>query len=102
MKRVFLFLVTNLAVVLVLGVTLRLLGVDRILDDQGIGLDLGHLLVFAAVFGFGGALISLAISKWTAKRMMGVRLIEQPSNATEAWLVATVRRQAQAAGIGMP
>jgi heat shock protein HtpX len=102
MKRVFLFLATNLAVVLVLSVTLRLLGVDRILDEQGVGLDLGHLLVFAAVFGFGGALISLAISKWTAKRLMGVHVIAQPSDANEAWLVATVRRQAEAAGIGMP
>jgi heat shock protein HtpX len=102
MKRVFLFLATNLAVVLVLSVTLRLLGVDRILDEQGVGLDLGHLLVFAAVFGFGGALISLAISKWTAKRLMGVHVIGQPADANEAWLVATVRRQAQAAGIGMP
>jgi heat shock protein HtpX len=102
MKRVFLFIATNLAVIFVLSITLRLLGVDRILDEQGIGLNLPHLLVFATVFGFGGALISLAISKWTAKRMLGVRVIEQPGDATEAWLVATVRRQAQAAGIGMP
>jgi heat shock protein HtpX len=102
MKRVFLFLATNLAVIAVLSVTLRVLGVDRILDEQGVGLNIGNLLVFATVFGFGGALISLAISKWTAKRMMGVRVIEQPSNATETWLVATVQRQAQAAGIGMP
>jgi heat shock protein HtpX len=102
MKRIFLFLATNLAVILVLSVTLRLLGVDRILDEQGTGLNLTNLLIFSAVFGFAGALISLAISKWTAKRAMGVRVIEQPRNADEAWLVDTVRRQAQTAGIGMP
>jgi heat shock protein HtpX len=102
MKRVFLFLATNLAVVLVLSVTLRLLGVDRILDEQGTGLNLTNLLIFSAVFGFAGSFISLAISKWSAKRSMGVRVIDQPRNAHETWLVETVRRQAQAAGIGMP
>jgi heat shock protein HtpX len=102
MKRVVLFLATNLAVILVLSVTLRLLGVDRILDEQGTGLNLTNLLVFSAVFGFAGSLISLAISKWSAKRAMGVRVIEQPRNSHEAWLIDTVRRQAQVAGIGMP
>jgi heat shock protein HtpX len=102
MKRVFLFLATNLAVVLVLSVTLRLLGVDRILDEQGTGLDLTNLLIFSAVFGFAGSFISLAISKWSAKRSMGVRVIDQPRNTHEVWLVDTVRRQAQIAGIGMP
>lgn len=102
MKRIFLFIATNLAIVLVLSVTLRLLGVDRILDQQGVGLDLNNLLVFSAVLGFAGSLFSLAISKWSAKHMMGVRVIEQPRNGTEGWLVETVRRQAQAAGIGMP
>lgn len=102
MKRIFLFLATNVAILLVLSVTLRLLGVDRILNEQGTGLDLGNLLVFSAVVGFAGSLISLAMSKFIAKRSMGVRVIEQPSNATEAWLVETVRKQAQAAGIGMP
>jgi len=101
MKRIFLFLVTNLAVVLVLSFTLRLLGVDRILDQQG-GLDLGNLLVFAAVFGFAGSLISLAMSKWTAKRMMGVQVIEQPRTADEIWLVGVVKSYAERAGIGMP
>ena len=66
MKRIFLFLATNLAIVVVLSITLRLLGVERILDEQGVGLNLNALLVFAAVFGFGGSLISLMISKWTA------------------------------------
>ncbi|RJQ45489.1 MAG: protease HtpX [Gammaproteobacteria bacterium] len=102
MKRIFLFLVTNLAVVLVLGIVLQLLGVERILDQQGVGLDMNSLLIFAAVFGMGGAFISLAISKWTAKRLTGARVIEQPRNPTEVWLVETVRRQAQEAGIGMP
>ncbi|TVR62791.1 MAG: protease HtpX [Candidatus Competibacteraceae bacterium] len=102
MKRIALFLITNLAIVLVLSIVLRLLGVDRILDAEGVDLDLGALLVFAAVIGFGGALISLALSKWTAKRMTGARVIDSPRDQTEVWLVETVRRQAQAAGIGMP
>jgi heat shock protein HtpX len=102
MKRIVLFLATNLAVVLVLSVALRLLGVERILDAQGIGLDLSNLLIFAAVFGFAGSLLSLALSKWIAKRTMGVRVIEQPANAAEQWLVNTVYRQAEAAGIGKP
>ena len=102
MKRILLFVATNVAVLVVLSITLRLLGVDRILDEQGTGLDLNALLLFSAVLGFSGSLLSLAISKWTAKRMMGVRVIEQPSNAAEQWLVDTVRRQAQEVGIGMP
>lgn len=102
MKRILLFLATNVAILLVLSVTLRLLGVDRILDESGTGLDYNNLLIFSAVLGFSGSLISLAMSKFTAKRMMGVRVIEQPANAHEHWLVETVRRQAQAAGIGMP
>ena len=102
MKRIFLFLATNIAIVLVLSVTLQLLGVERILDEQGTGLDLNALLVFSAVIGFGGSLISLAISKWTAKHMTGAQVIETPRTADEQWLVATVRRQAQQAGIAMP
>ena len=102
MKRIFLFLVTNIAIMVVLGVVLRLLGIDRILDAQGVGLDMGSLLAFAAVVGFTGSLISLAMSKWTAKRMMGVRVIDQPTTSTERWLVETVRVQAEKAGIGMP
>src|SRR5687768_16334511 len=102
MKRILLFLATNLAIIVLLGIVLRLLGVERILDESGTGLNLGALLIFAAVFGFGGSFISLAISKWSAKRMMGVRVITQPANTTESWLVNTVRNQAQQAGIGMP
>jgi len=102
MKRVLLFLATNLAIMLVLSVTLRLLGVERILDEQGSGLNINSLLVFALVFGMGGSFISLAISKWTAKRFTGAQVIERPRNEAERWLVETVQRQAKAAGIGMP
>ena len=102
MKRIALFLATNIAIVIVLSITLRLLGVERILDQEGVNLNLNSLLVFAAVFGFGGSLISLMISKWTAKRMTGARVITQPSGAMEQWLVSTVQRQAQKAGIKMP
>ena len=102
MKRIFLYLATNLAIILVLGITLRLLGFERILDEQGVDLDLNSLLLFAAVFGFGGSFISLMMSKWTAKRFTGAQVIETPRDATEQWLLATVRRQAEAAGIGMP
>ena len=102
MKRVLLFLGTNIAVILVLSVVLNLLGVDRILDEQGVGLDLQHLLIFAAVFGFGGAFISLAISKWMAKKMTGAKVIESPENSVEAWLVNTVRNQAQRLNLNMP
>jgi heat shock protein HtpX len=101
-KRVLLLIITNIAVLFVLSVVANLLGIDRYLAQQGGGLDLTGLLIFCAFFGFGGALISLAISKWSAKRMTGARVIEQPRNETEAWLLDTVRRQASQAGIGMP
>lgn len=98
MKRILLFIATNLAVVLVLGVVLNIvfsvLGVDR-------G-SVGGLLVFSAVFGFGGATISLFMSKWMAKRAYNVQVIDQPRNEVEHWLMTTVARQAQQAGIGMP
>jgi heat shock protein HtpX len=100
MKRIFLFVVTNLAIVLVLSITARILGIDRILYTNG--LNMTALLMFAALFGFGGSLISLAMSKWIAKMSTGARVIAQPANAVEQWLVDTVRRQAQQAGIGMP
>jgi heat shock protein HtpX len=102
MKRILLFLATNLAVVVLLGIVMRLIGFEGILDAQGVDLNLGALLVFAAIVGFLGSFVSLAMSKWSAKRMMGVRVITQPSNQTETWLVNTVRHQAQAANIGMP
>ncbi|MBU0911885.1 MAG: protease HtpX [Gammaproteobacteria bacterium] len=98
MKRIILFLATNLAVMLVLSIVLsivfRVLGIDS--------RSIGGLLVFAAVFGFGGSFISLFMSKWMAKRSTGAVVITQPRNATEQWLFDTVRRQAQQAGIGMP
>jgi len=93
-KRITLFLLTNLAVLLLLGLILNLLGVDRS--------GSGGLLLFASLFGFGGALISLLLSKWTAKRFSGAVVITEPRTTTERWLLDTVRRQAQMAGIGMP
>lgn len=101
MKRIFLFIVTNLAVLVVISFTLRLLGVDRWLTETG-GIDFGALLVLSAVIGFAGSIVSLLMSKWSAKRMVGAQVIEQPSDPNERWLVETVKRQAQAAGIGMP
>lgn len=100
MKRVLLFLITNFAILIVASITLRLLGFEPWLTQQGINFN--SLLVFGALLGFGGAFVSLALSKWTAKRMMGVRVVERPRNEVETWLVETVRRQAQLAGIGMP
>jgi heat shock protein HtpX len=100
MKRIALFLATNLAIVLVLSITMRLLGVEPYLNANG--LNLKSLLIFAAVMGFGGSLISLMISKWTARMSVGAQVIETPRNADERWLIETVARQAQAAGIRMP
>lgn len=100
MKRVLLFLGTNLAIVVVLGTILNLLGLNRFLTESGI--DPVSLLIFTAVFGMGGSFISLAMSKWIAMRSTGARVIESPRNSAEQWLVETVRRQAKAAGIGMP
>jgi heat shock protein HtpX len=101
MKRIFLFLATNIAVLAVISVTFRLLGIDRALSQGGY-MDMGTLLVFSAVIGFSGALVSLFLSKTMAKRGMGVNVIEEPQTEAERWLVETVRRQAEAAGIGMP
>ncbi len=99
-KRITLFLITNLAIIFVLSIVLNLLGIGPMLDEQG--LNLANLIAFAALFGFGGSLISLAISKWTAKRLTGARVIVQPATELEVWLVETVRRQARKAGVGMP
>jgi heat shock protein HtpX len=100
MKRIALFVITNLAVVIMLGIVANLLGVDRFLTAQG--LNLGLLLGFAAVVGFGGAFFSLLISKPMAKFSTGARTIDQPSNAMEAWLLETVRHHAHKAGLAMP
>ncbi|MCZ6803171.1 MAG: protease HtpX [Proteobacteria bacterium] len=102
MLRMLLFFGTNLAIIIVLSISMRLLGVDSILEQQGGGLNLTSLLIFSAVFGMGGSLISLAISKWMAKKSMGVQLIGAPSTKQEQWLVSTVEMQAREAGIDMP
>jgi heat shock protein HtpX len=101
MKRILLFLATNIAVFVVLSLTLRILGVDSMFSANGT-LNATSLAIFAVVFGMGGSFISLAISKWSAKMMTGAKVIEQPRDNTERWLVDTVRRQAEQAGIGMP
>ena len=101
-KRIALFIATNLAIVLVLSIVLRLFGVDRMLEDSGAAINYEGLLILSVVIGFGGAFISLALSKWIAKRTTGARVIERPANDAEAWLVGTVQRLAQQAGIGMP
>src|SRR5689334_943347 len=100
MKRILLFLATNLAILLVLSVVVQLLGLDQALSRQGFNVP--GLLAVAAVVGFGGSFISLALSKWMAKMSMGVKVIAQPANDTERWLVEVVRQQAQVKGIGMP
>jgi heat shock protein HtpX len=101
MKRIFLFILTNLAVLFVISITLRLLGVDKILNESG-GINFNALLLMSAVMGFAGSLISLFLSKWSAKRMVGAQVITNPIDPTERWLMETVHKQAQAAGIGMP
>jgi len=100
MKRIFLLVATNIAVMVVLSLIIQVFGLDRALAQKG--LNVTGLLIVSAVFGFGGAFISLLISKWMAKRAMGVRVISNPSNETERWLVNVVTAQAQTAGIGMP
>jgi heat shock protein HtpX len=100
MKRIVLFLLTNLAILAVLSIVLQVTGLDRWLAVHGQSMQ--GLLVMAGFFGFGGAFISLALSKWMAKRAMGVRVITQPANATEQWLVSTVQALSQQAGVRMP
>mgnify|MGYP003573192641 FL=1 len=102
MMRILLFLATNAAVLVLISVVFQVLGIEGILAENGVDLNLQALLVMSAVIGFGGSFISLAMSKFMAKRSMGVQLIEQPANSTEQWLVDTVRRQARQAGIDMP
>jgi heat shock protein HtpX len=102
MMRILLFLATNAAVMVLIAIVFQLLGLEGILAANNVDLNLNALLVMSAVIGFGGSFISLALSKFMAKRAMGVQVIEQPGNRTEQWLIDTVRRQAEAAGIGMP
>ena len=100
MKRIFLFVLTNLAVLFVINISLRLLGVDRVVQANGINFN--ALLVMSLVIGFSGSIVSLFMSKWSAKMAVGAQVIENPIDPTERWLVETIRRQASAAGIGMP
>ena len=102
MKRIALFIMTNLAVLLVLSIVLSLLGVDSLLAENGVDLNLQALLIFSAVFGMGGSFISLAMSKWSAKRMTGAQVITSPQNRTQQWLLETVARLSEQAGIAMP
>jgi heat shock protein HtpX len=100
--RILLFLATNMAVLVLVSIVFNLLGLQGILADNGVDLNLSSLLVFCAIFGFGGSLISLFLSKWMAKRGTGACIIEQPRNADEKWLLDTVRELADEANIGMP
>ena len=102
MMRIGLFLATNLAIVVVLGVVMQVFGLQGVLDEQGAGLDLTSLLIISAVVGMTGSIISLALSKPMAIRMTGAHVIKSPASQTESWLVETVTRQAREAGIGMP
>lgn len=100
--RILLFLATNIAVMVLMSVVFNLLGLEGILAKNGVDLNLSSLLVFCALFGFGGSMISLFLSKWMAKRSTGLRVIENPGNSDEQWLLDTVQELASAAGIGMP
>lgn len=102
MKRIFLLIATNIAIIIVLSITLRLLGVDSLLEENGSSLNINALLIFSTIFGFGGAFISLAISKWMAKRISGAKVIKKASSNQEQWLLDTVAKQAQIVGVRMP
>ncbi|MDB4026050.1 protease HtpX [Candidatus Thioglobus sp.] len=102
MQRIFLFLLTNIAIMVILSITLRILGVESLLAQNGSDLNLNALVIFSGIFGFGGAFISLAISKWMAKRMTGAIVIDSPSNNVEKWLLDTVKKQSKIVGIKMP
>jgi heat shock protein HtpX len=102
MMRILLFLATNAAILVVISVVFQLLGLESTLAANGVDLNLQALLVMSAVIGFTGSFISLALSKFMAKRSMGVQIIDQPRNRTEQWLLTTVKQQAEEAGIGMP
>ena len=102
MQRIFLFLITNIAIMVILSITLRVLGVESLLMQNGSDLNINALVIFSGVFGFGGAFISLAISKWMAKRMTGATVISSPKNNLEKWLIETVKKQSEIVGIKMP
>ena len=102
MQRIFLFLITNIAIMVILSITLRILGVESLLMQNGSDLNINALVIFSGVFGFGGAFISLAISKWMAKRMTGAIVISSPKNNMEKWLIETVKKQSEIVGIKTP
>jgi heat shock protein HtpX len=102
MMRIFLFLATNAAILVVISVVFQMFGIEGILQENGTDLDFQALLLMSAIIGFAGSFISLAMSKWSAKKAMRVQVIGEPGNDSERWLVETVKRQAQLAGIGMP
>jgi heat shock protein HtpX len=102
MMRIGLFLATNLAIMMLISMTFRLLGIEGLLMENGVDLDLNALLIYSAIIGFSGSLISLFISKWSAKRSMGVRVIEHPSDDVERWLLNVVEKQTRERGVGMP
>jgi len=102
MQRIFLFLLTNIAIMVILSITLRVLGIESLLAQNGSDLNLNALVIFSGIFGFGGAFISLAISKWMAKRMTGAKVIENPANNVEKWLLDIVEKQSKIVGIKMP
>jgi heat shock protein HtpX len=102
MMRILLFMATNVAIMIAITVIFNLLGLKSTLDAQGVDLNLNALLIMSAIIGMTGSIISLFMSKWSAKKAMGVHVIDQPQNQTEQWLLSIVSRQAQQAGIGMP
>ncbi len=102
MQRILLFLLTNIAIMVILSITLRILGVESLLMQNGSDLNINSLVIFSGVFGFGGAFISLAISKWMAKRMTGAKVISNPLSNIEKWLIETVKKQSGIVGIKMP
>ncbi|MET0065524.1 MAG: protease HtpX [Candidatus Thiodiazotropha sp.] len=102
MMRIGLFLATNLAIMMLISMTFRLLGLEGLLMQNGVDLDLNALLIYSSIIGFSGSLISLFLSKWSAKRSMGVQIIEQPSSEVEQWLLKVVEKQTRERGIGMP
>ena len=102
MLRILLFLGTNVAIIALISITFRLLGIENLLAQNQVDLDMNALLIYSAIIGFSGSLISLFMSKFMAKKAMRVHLIDQPQNADEVWLLNVVQRQAQAAGIRMP
>ena len=102
MLRIALFLGTNFAILLILSVSMSILGIEGVLDEQGVGLDLNSLLIMSSIIGFSGSIISLFISKWMAKKSMGVKIISTPKNDTEKWLLSINKELSQKANINVP